>query len=168
MLNPCFLKLPKRPLNGKRDVELVFHTFERKYFYSYVNFSCNPYFELVGRSTFTCLDGIWEPFMPECRLSKKICTTKPAASTDTSVIINQVRTQVRIELDYQNNSKMLDIYLTAGYTCLPDQPRLRFKNKFKITEYKYIPKPYDRNVFYQNATCLGNNVWEILPMCETI
>lgn len=156
-LHPCWSRLPRRPLNGRRDTGLIM----TNSFYtngSHVNFTCNPYFDLFGRDRLFCFGSEWEQDVPECRLANNICRIKPNKTMNNAYLKWWKRVEITNELDYDNKNETIVIYLTAEYTCLPGYT-------FKNADLTYIKKIDTKFFNVQNITCTGSNQWEGSPQC---
>ncbi len=162
---PCWNKIPSRPLNGRRDVSLYLVKANGFTNGSYVNFSCNPFFELIGQQKVFCKNGIWENAVPQCVLSTRVCRNKPPPSAASSYIISQKRQTLNIESSYGKTDPLV-IYLEASYTC--NWPDMNFTNTTRPIEYRALLNSIGKPVlvFYQTSLCLGNDTFEQLPSCS--
>jgi hypothetical protein len=163
-MHACWDKLPKRPLNGKRDISLLLNKDSGITGGSHVNFSCNPFFELHGRRQIRCIDGRWESDVPTCLLSKNICTIKPTEKSISSnaQLIGMLKNEIKIEdtASRPGHTKKLIAYTQASFACLPGYT---FQQAWqKRTETKILS---NIQVTYQNFSCVGEERWEHVPNC---
>lgn len=119
-----------------------------------MNFSCNPYYYLVGRSELSCVNGEWETDIPICIITSNHCRIKPSMDIGKSRLIGIKSIIVKNEIAYHYQTEDIRFYTLAKYTC----PNNRFKlNQNKTIMYKTI---HDRKVGYVELACLGNEEWE--------
>jgi hypothetical protein len=162
-MHACWDKLPKRPLNGKREVALLLNKNSGITGGSHVNFSCNPFFELHGRRRVRCINGRWESDVPACVLSKNICKIKPSEQTirSNAQLIGMLKNEIKIE--ESGTTRKLIIFMQASYACLPG---FSFEYSWqKRTETKMISNMI---VTYQNFSCVGEERWEHVPKCVKV
>ena len=164
-MHPCWRKVPPRPLNGRREVRLLLNSLDGSTLGTHVNFTCDPYFELVGgqKQIFCTNNGKWnESAIPKCQISRRICNQAPPNRTDTARLLFASGVDVVREL-VDNKNDTLKVYTVAGYVCA-------YTNmKFEDASRKIALKPNNKNpkspFVYQNTTCIGSNVWEAIPRC---
>jgi hypothetical protein len=158
-MHPCWSNLPRRPLNGRRDVGLIMTNVGMTNG-SHVNFTCNPYYELVGRSQLFCYGHVWETDVPQCRMTKKVCTVWPPAIEGNALMKLMRKHQIKHEVDYVRTQNVT-VLILAEYICKPGH---RFSEYFR-TMYKQFDGPFSRHLPYQNMTCTGTETWTRLPVC---
>ncbi|RNA03239.1 complement factor H, partial [Brachionus plicatilis] len=154
-LHKCLSKLPKRPLNGRRSVEIFFNL-KGLNNQSVVNFSCNDFFEHIGRHQVYCINYEWENDVPTCVLKKNICLNKPPILFENSVLKSLTKIRIKFENDYTNWSNLTH-FTEAMYTCLPGY---RFED-FHDIKYEY----FDKLVPFKKVYCIGPNKWQSIPQC---
>lgn len=127
---------------------------------SHVNFTCNPFYELVGRNRLFCYGSEWEKDVPECRLMRDICLIRPNFTVGFAYMKQITKVEIKHELDYFRNQTVL-IYTMADFTCMPGY---QFAN-----DTSSMVKMYDTKVLsVQNISCTGYNRWMDAPVCVPI
>jgi hypothetical protein len=155
--HPCWHKLPKRPLNGVREIGLVLNSLTGSTKGSHANFSCNPMFELVGRERIHCVDGFWENHVPECQPIKNICRVKPTPLVNFTMLKSLVRVEFKVELDY-SVSQLHTAFTLATYVCAANT---NFKDMTNVTKKVFN----DVSFLCKNVTCIGTDKWDNVPTC---
>ena len=115
-----------------------------------VNFTCDPYFELVGNGRMTCKNGQWDSFPPVCRLLNSTCSNKPPTEFGKAKLISIQHVELKVEKSY-NTFENVTLYINAGYSC-PD-------NKFKTN---HTIKYTNNKVAYIDSLCVGRESWQIV------
>jgi hypothetical protein len=142
-------------LNGNREVGLVLNT-NGLTKGSHVNFTCNPFFELIGPERTFCIGRNWESEVPQCRLSF-ICKERPPMVVDNAILISSTRVEFKVEVSYSNFEKRT-AHTQAAYVCTPGT---RFNTNTNMG-YRVIS---GINMAYKNVSCVGNDKWGELPVC---
>jgi len=155
----CWVKLPRRPLNGRRDVLLKLNSKTGVDSGSYCNFTCNTFFEKIGRDSVSCIDGNWEYLVPFCLLTKSLCQIKPPEFVDGSSLISLNSSLIEKELSYATKEYIV-VYKSANYSC----PENKFEN-FKENEIFYQTIK-NKRIGYVSVTCIGQNKWSKMPKCS--
>lgn len=126
---------------------------------SHVNFTCNQYYDLVGRNRLFCFGSEWEQNVPDCVLTPNTCTIKPNKTLGNAYLKQWFRVEIPHELDYNNTIRNLSIYTSADYTCFPGY-------KFKYPQYT-LKKSYNNKLFdIQTIVCTGPEKWTSDPVCD--
>jgi hypothetical protein len=162
----CWNKLPSRPLNGRRITNLFLNWSNGLTNGSYINFTCNPYYELIGQQQVSCINGKWEKYNTQCVLSRNICSIMPPPSTNTTYMISMVRERIIYESSF-NRQDYIDLFTVASYTCLP-QFTNGFTNKTSgLTKFRVLENENGRKVLtsYQNVSCIGYDKFDSMPVC---
>lgn len=124
---------------------------------SHVNFTCDPFYERIGKFRVYCTNGEWEKDIPNCQLIKEICMNKPPLQDGLTYIKSLSRVEIKNETDYVNSQKIV-LFTIASYVCRPGST---FENKLNLNF-----KSFNGTMMpYQNVTCIGPNTWESVPKC---
>jgi hypothetical protein len=156
--HPCWSRLPKRVLNGKRNVVLVLNGINGATSGSRVNYTCNPYYEIQGPKTVYCLNGQWEHKRPTCSLTKQLCKEKPISIKGNTIIKSVSRVELNIEHLNTNKTEPMTIFARAIYIC-SNGKQFQNKSNIGIREFNGL------NYAYKNVSCIGPNKWEPIPEC---
>jgi hypothetical protein len=157
--HPCWYKLPKRPLNGFREVGLVLNSVTGNTNGSHANFSCNSMFELVGRERTHCSSGTWETEVPECRPVGNTCRVKPPMVGANTVMKSLSRVEFKYEIDYKT-FEVHTVFKEAAYVCA--RQGMTFRNSTNV-----MYKMFDQVRFaYKIVKCKGADMWEDVPACK--
>ena len=124
---PCWNRMPRRPLNGNREIGVVLNT-NGSVHGSHVNFTCNRFYELSGRERLFCLGREWEKDVPECRLTRRLCRERPVAFANQAFLKSVQRVEFKAELNY-TSSHMVTVFTKAMYVCAANT---QFKIKTNI------------------------------------
>ncbi len=127
---------------------------------SYCNFTCDRYFERVGKEKLSCIDGVWEYESPFCVLSASLCQIKPPGYVNGAKLISLSSSSVTKELSFEVK-EYINVYNVASYSC----PGNKFEN-FKDNEILYQAVK-NKKIGYVNVACIGKNKWSKMPKCLT-
>jgi hypothetical protein len=144
-------------LNGRREVLLVLNRNNGRTRGSHVNFTCNKYFRLLGKSKIACIDGKWEEELPICNIIREICTIHPWNVTTNAKILAAYKIEFKHEINYHKYEN-ITTYIAASYYC---KEGFHFHDKHKIG-YKAAKNAL---VAYKNITCIDREKWESPPEC---
>ena len=156
----CWDKVPARPLNGRRDVELKLNKINGSTSGTHCNFTCNPFYKLRGKKTLRCLDGVWELDGPLCYLPENYCKIKPSERIGMAKLISMSSITIKNEITLGDRFESVRLYLKASYTC-PVNTRFNV-NDDKLIFYKRIK---NKTVSYVNMTCFNKDEWNWFPKC---
>ena len=142
-------------ISGRRDVALNFNGVLDTGKNNYVNFSCNPFFNLFGRSVLYCLNGVWETEIPQCALRTDICLIKPQYKIGKSQIVSLTHAVINNEYDQYGLINKTLVYTYASYTCNNNQ----FDPSYDPSQiqYKFVS---NRKIGFVNVSCIGKELWE--------
>jgi hypothetical protein len=145
---PCWSTLPQRPLNGEREVSLLFNKLNGSTDGTSVNFTCNSYFKINGNSKIVCKNGKWNSLAPNCTLlDTQLCLKKPTNNFASLLSLEHI--VLKIETDFKTH-KNLSIYDKARYTC----PNNKFLGSNLTIKYN------DNNIEYVESECIGTEKWQ--------
>lgn len=99
-LTQCWKAVPERPLNGRRDVYLELNKVNGDSSGSWCSFTCNPFYELTGPGSLSCVNGKWETNEPVCKLFRNICI-KPPEFVNGASLISLSSTAIENELSFE-------------------------------------------------------------------
>ena len=161
--HPCWDKVPRRPLNGRREVGVVFRIPSGDTRGSHVNFTCNPFYTLVGKDRVLCSNQTWDNEMPECRLNvKELCREKPPSVFNKALLKALHRIEIKYETSYMNYD-VITHHVSATYVC-PEGHRFRMQESRRQLP---VIKNYNGQLLeHTNSTCVGENRWIDMPICE--
>ena len=139
--HPCWENLPSRPINAAREVGLVLNIANGDTHGSHVNMTCNPMYEVVGRSRLYCINNIWEKNDTKCLPIQKVCLRNPphVLEKENARLVSLKRLEFKREIrahEYQSANH----YASATYVCL--------SGGFRFTK-----------------TCIGQDEWDDPPAC---
>jgi hypothetical protein len=155
--HPCWHKVPKRPLNGVREIGIVLNWLTGNTRGSHANFTCNPMFELVGRERIHCVDGVWENHVPECHPIRNTCRIKPPIIVNNTLLKSLVRVEYKYELDH-HLSENRTAFTLATYLC---GGTTKFKDTANVGR-----KMFNDVIFLvKNVTCIDTDKWDDVPVC---
>ena len=136
-----------------------------------MNFTCNAFFELVGKESIQCNSHGWDE-MPDCKISSNVCLEKPQRINNAHPVFIQ-RTEFKIEHfkkehahahKHEDRHRHVPVFESAyhhsvaSFFCI---------NGTKFADMKNAGSKTIKGVsyFYKNATCIGNEKWDGIPVC---
>lgn len=139
-------------IKGRRDMILNITKdtgFEEN---SLINYTCNPYYNRVGKQYIYCKDGQWETSIPKCVLTEKICRKKPPMKIINAQMVELKSTLVKNEYAFPYITNDIRFYSIASYTC----PGNKFSDS-SLVKYKTIK---GHQIGYVDYACIGKDKWE--------
>jgi len=122
---------------------------------SVINYTCNPFYNLIGQQYLHCLNGAWEQNIPKCILTENICRKKPLMTIESAKLIGLKSTTINDEYAFPYKTNPIKLYTTASYACPPGK---KFSGIDEILiKYKNIGGRY---IAYVNYSCNGKDKWE--------
>ncbi len=124
---------------------------------SYVNFTCNSFYEPQGPNQVFCKNGKWDINYFNCEISVNFCRDKPPIQFGQTMLKSLTRTEFKYELSYTNSDKII-AYSSASYICINN---FTFQDMTDVVE-----RNFNGTILkYKSITCVGRKRWGNIPVC---
>ena len=158
----CWDSLPTRPMNGMRETKLYMNVMNGASLGSYINFTCNDFYERVGPKTVFCdATGKWPKNTTACRFKQTgLCAMVPAKNITNGFLHMLSKAELKNETEL-NKFESSFYYMNATYGCF-------YGFKFNKTRPSFLKLVNSQLLMFQMLQCTSDNKWENLPGCIKI